>query len=197
MVRDLISSRHAGAGRICAALLLVALLVSIAVRADEPYAPTRDYDLQNIRTHLWFDVDNRKIRGEAVETISALRDSVSQLRFDSVALKIESVAVDGAPVKFSTTATELTVTTCAPGETGRKARSFDSIWRSADERRLHCTARQELSTAAEGNLHARRSRRYALLHPHLRLPERPDHLRDDFDSPRKLDHHFEWPTRRA
>ena len=65
MVRELNDSMGVSAGLICAALLLVALPVSIAVRADEPYARTRDYDLQNIRTHLWFDLDNRKIRGEA------------------------------------------------------------------------------------------------------------------------------------
>ena len=58
----------------CAALVLVGLLLPFAARTDEPYARSRDYDLQNIRTHLWFDLDNRKIRGEAAETVSALRD---------------------------------------------------------------------------------------------------------------------------
>src|SRR5579863_7544622 len=78
-----------GAARIGATLLCSILLIPVAVRSDEPYARTRDYDLQNVRTHLWFDLDNQKIRGEAIETVSALRDGVAKLRFDSVALNIE------------------------------------------------------------------------------------------------------------
>src|SRR5580704_5012575 len=98
----------------CAAVLSLALLISAPGRADEPYARSRDYDLQNVRTHLWFDTDNRKIRGEATETISALREDVSQLKFDSVALNIESVTVDGTAAKFSITATDLIVTLARP-----------------------------------------------------------------------------------
>ncbi len=120
MVRDLVNLRLASAARMCGALLCAALLVPAVSRADEPYARSRDYDLQNIRTHLWFDLDNRKIRGEALETISSLRDSVVQLRFDSVALNIESVAVDGVAAKFSTTPNDLTVVLARPAKRGEK-----------------------------------------------------------------------------
>ena len=47
------------------------------------------------RTHLWFDLEQRQVRGEVTESIAALRDNVSELKFDSVGLTIESVAVDG------------------------------------------------------------------------------------------------------
>ena len=45
---------------------------------------------------------------------------MSQLRFDSVALNIESVTVDGAAAKFSTTANDLTVTLAHPAKRGEK-----------------------------------------------------------------------------
>jgi len=40
----------------CAFVLTAALLFSAIARADEPYARSKDYDLQNVKTHLWFDV---------------------------------------------------------------------------------------------------------------------------------------------
>lgn len=96
------------------------LVASLRGAHGRAYARSRDYDLQNIRTHLWFDLDNRKIRGEAAETVSALRDAVSQLRFDSVALNIESVSVDGVAAKFSTTDKDLTVALAHPAKRGEK-----------------------------------------------------------------------------
>ena len=69
--------------RISAALLVAALLLPLfaslapAARADEPYARSKEYDLSSVRTHLWFDLDQRKIRGEASENISALRDDLT------------------------------------------------------------------------------------------------------------------------
>ena len=162
-------------------MVSLALLIPAAVRSDEPYARSRDYDLQNIRTHLWFDLDNRKIRGEATETISALRDDVSQLKFDSVALNIESVTVDGAAAKFSTTATDLIVTLARPAKRGEQHEVVIRYERPAKEGPLFHPARQELSAAAEGNLDAGRSGRHALLHSDLRLSERPHDFRNDPD----------------
>ncbi|MGA9482849.1 MAG: hypothetical protein WBV48_13050, partial [Candidatus Acidiferrales bacterium] len=59
---------------LCAAVLSVALLVSARGRADEPYARSRDYDLQNVKTHLWFDLDKREVRGEVTHSIAMVRD---------------------------------------------------------------------------------------------------------------------------
>ena len=46
-------------------LLSAALLLPLLARADEPYARSRDYDLRNVKTHLWFDTDQRKEIGRA------------------------------------------------------------------------------------------------------------------------------------
>lgn len=93
----------------CAAALSVAAAIPRASLADEPYARSRDYSLENVRTHLWFDLDQRKVRGEVAESVSMLRDGVSQLKFDSVDLKIQGVTLDGKTAKFATTPNELVV----------------------------------------------------------------------------------------
>src|SRR5579871_3424239 len=85
------------------ALLLAVLLPSAgSVHADEPYAPSKEYDLSSIRTHLWFDLAQKKIRGEVSENIAALRDDLSELTLDSEGLTINSVTVDGKTANFST-----------------------------------------------------------------------------------------------
>src|SRR5208337_4040010 len=87
---------------LCALFLSLALLLLPALgRADEPYARSRDYDLQNVKTHLWFDTDQRKVHGEVTHTIAMLRDDVTQIQFDSVDLKIAAVTLDGKDAKFS------------------------------------------------------------------------------------------------
>jgi aminopeptidase N len=106
---------------ICCALLSLAAVAGIsAARADEPYARSRDYELQDIRTHLWFDVEQQGIRGEVRERVAALRDGVSDLKFDSVDLDIKSVTVDGKAAKFSTTPNELIVSLDHPANRGER-----------------------------------------------------------------------------
>ncbi len=73
------------------AIVSLALLLPAAVRSDEPYARSRDYDLQDIRTHLWFDLAQRGVRGAVIERVVALREGVSVLTFDSLDLDIQSV----------------------------------------------------------------------------------------------------------
>ncbi len=102
----------------CAAGLLLPAIVARSCRADEPYAPSRNYALQDIRTHLWFDLDQRSIRGQVTESISALRDNVSQLALDSVDLKIESVEVDGKAAKFAVDPKKLVVSLDRPANRG-------------------------------------------------------------------------------
>lgn len=105
-------------------LLLIAAPFCSLAQADEPYAPSRDYDLQHLRTHLWFDVDRRGIRGEVTESIAVLRDGVTSLKFDSVALTILAVTVDGKPAKFSTTSNAIVVSLNAPGKRGDQNEVF-------------------------------------------------------------------------
>ena len=101
-----------------AVFLALAVIAARPARADEPYARSRNYALQNIRTHLWFDVDRRAVHGEVTESIAALQDNVSELSFDSVDLKIESVAVDGEPAKFAVDPKKLVVSLDRPANRG-------------------------------------------------------------------------------
>ncbi|MGC1910312.1 MAG: hypothetical protein WA660_00635, partial [Candidatus Acidiferrales bacterium] len=108
---------------LCPALcvaLCVALGITAAVQADEPYARSRDYDLQNVRTHLSFDTDRRAVHGEVTHSLALLRDNVTELKFDSVDLKISDVKLDGQPAKFSVTATDVVVPLDRPGKCGDK-----------------------------------------------------------------------------
>ncbi len=113
-------------GPLCFTLLMLALLpifVQLA-RADDPYAPSKDYDLESIRTHLWFDLDQHKVRGEVSQNISALRDDVTEVKLDSVGLTIQSVTVDGKAAKFSSGPGKLTVSLAHPAKLGEQHELF-------------------------------------------------------------------------
>ena len=57
---------------LAAAVLGVAVLLGAVARADRPYAPSRDYHLQNVRVSLRFDLDQRKVIGEVTHTFSTI-----------------------------------------------------------------------------------------------------------------------------
>ncbi len=61
----------------CALVASALALFPLLGRADEPYARSRDYDLRNVKTHLWFDTDQRKVRGEVTHSISMFRDGLT------------------------------------------------------------------------------------------------------------------------
>ena len=109
---------------LCAVVLSTALLISAPGRADEPYARSRDYDLQNVKTHLWFDTDQRKVRGEVTHSIAMLRDDLSRVKFDSVDLKIEAVTLDGKDARFSATNADLIVSLEHPSKSGERHEIF-------------------------------------------------------------------------
>lgn len=102
----------------CTILLALMCLAPLPGRADEPYARSRDYDLRNVRTHLWFNTAARSIRGEVTENISLLRDGVEQVQFDSVDLGIRSVTLDGKDAKFTVTSERLIVPLAHAGKIG-------------------------------------------------------------------------------
>ena len=106
-------------GRALGMLAALALLASAAF-ADQPYAPDRDYDLTHARIELRFDVDQRQVTGQVTHTLSALRDGIAQLNFDSVDLNISSVQVDGHDAHFSTDAEKLRVDLGTPSKAGQK-----------------------------------------------------------------------------
>ena len=100
--------------------LLAVLCLCPALRADEPYARSRDYDLQNARIQLRFDLNQKKVIGDVTHTLAPLRDGLTRLEFDSVNLTISSVSVGGAPARFETTATSLIVPLGRPTKTAEK-----------------------------------------------------------------------------
>ncbi len=107
-------------GRAFAGAFVLLLAISAGSRADAPYAPSRDYSLKNIRTHLWFDLTGHSIRGEAAESVVVLRDGVSELAFDSVDLKIASVEVDGRAALFKVLPAKLVVSLAHPAARGER-----------------------------------------------------------------------------
>jgi aminopeptidase N len=117
------SSRHAKPIRetVLALTAVAALsLVSVHLRADEPYARNRDYDLQHSKIALQFDVEQKKVIGEVTHTLAILRDGTLEIAFDSVGLTIESVSVNKAPAKFETTPSKLIVALPAAAHAGEK-----------------------------------------------------------------------------
>ncbi len=102
---------------------MVALLVLSSVlsaRADEPYARTKDYDLQHSKVALRFDLDQKKVIGDVTHTLSPLREGVDKVSFDSVGLQIQSVKVNKTEAKFSTADKKLIVDLPKAGQVGEK-----------------------------------------------------------------------------
>ena len=100
-------------------LVVLVLLVGVAARGDEPYARSRDYDLQNSRLELRFDTTNRKIMGTVTHTLAPLHDGLKQVEFDSVNLTISGVTVGGKPVRYEATGGKLRVELPAAPKTGQ------------------------------------------------------------------------------
>src|SRR6266849_5922455 len=84
------------------AALLAIFIIALQLRADEPYARSRDYDLQHSKIALRFDVEQKKILGDVTHSLSILRDGTAKIAFDSVGLTIQSVTVNKSPAKFET-----------------------------------------------------------------------------------------------
>src|ERR1700680_2054196 len=100
--------------RVRTKILILAAAAAMAaaflhLRADEPYARNRDYDLQHSKIALRFDVEQKKVIGDVTHTLSILRDGTPKVAFDSVGLTIQSVTLNKAPVKFESTASKLIV----------------------------------------------------------------------------------------
>jgi aminopeptidase N len=102
---------------VCAVVLLCGSLV---LWADEPYAPSKDYDLQHSRVVLRFDLDQKKVIGDVTHTVSPVREGVDKISFNSVGLQIQSVKVNKSEAKFSTTDTNLIVDLPKAGKIGEK-----------------------------------------------------------------------------
>src|SRR5271154_1672525 len=124
MTRTRRSTRSLSAIFACALVLSAAFIFPLLGRADEPYARSRDYDLRNVKTHLWFDTDQRKVRGEVTHSISMFRDNTSEAKFDSVDLNILAVTLDGKDAKFSLAEGKLIVQLAQPSKRGESHEIF-------------------------------------------------------------------------
>jgi aminopeptidase N len=99
---------------------LAIFFIALHLRADEPYARSRDYDLQHSRIALRFDLDQKKVIGDVTHTLTVLRDSTSKIVFDSVGLTIQSVTVNKSSAKFETKDDKLIIPLATPAHTGEK-----------------------------------------------------------------------------
>ncbi len=102
------------------AVLSAVLILALPGRSDEPYARSRDYDLQHSKIVLHFDVAQKKVLGEVTHSISILREGTSKLAFDSVELSIKSVSVNKSTAHFETTADKLFVSLPSAAKAGDK-----------------------------------------------------------------------------
>ena len=121
MIREFMKIRAPKFGRYRRLMAAVVIILStiVSLRADEPYARTRNYDLQHSKIILRFDVDQKKVIGEVLHTLTTLREDTSKIEFDAVGLTIQSVTVNKAPAKFETTADKLVIPVSA-GKVGDK-----------------------------------------------------------------------------
>ena len=99
-------------------ILALATMFAAAARADRPYAPTREYNLQNVRVALHFDIDQHEVFGDVTHTLSALRDGLTHLDFDCADLTITSARVNGKDAAFAVRDNQLSVNLTQPSKSG-------------------------------------------------------------------------------
>ena len=100
--------------------ILAILFGALHSRADEPFARSRDYDLQHSRIALRFDLDQKKVIGEVTHTLTILRDATLQIAFDSAGLDIQSVTLNKTRAKFETRDDKLIIPLSTPAHAGEK-----------------------------------------------------------------------------
>src|SRR6266436_4280067 len=102
------------------AALLAIFIAAPQLFADEPYARSRDYDLQHSKIALRFNLEQRKVLGEVTHSLSILRDGTAKIVFDSAGLTIQKVTVNKAAAKFETTAEKLIIPLATEAKAGDK-----------------------------------------------------------------------------
>ena len=100
---------------------LLAIFIAVPqLSADEPYARSRDYDLQHSKIALRFNLEQKKVLGEVTHSLSILRDGTAKIVFDSAGLTIQQVTVNKAAAKFETTAAKLIIPLASEAKAGDK-----------------------------------------------------------------------------
>jgi len=100
--------------------LLAIFFVALQLGADEPYARSRDYDLEHSRIALRFDLDQKKVMGDVTHTLTILHDSTSKIVFDSAGLTIQSATLNKSAAKFETKDDKLIIPLTAAAHAGEK-----------------------------------------------------------------------------
>src|SRR5467141_1784794 len=123
MIRDPLrnANRHRSRWAFLALTVLLAIFIAAPqIRADEPYARSRDYDLQHSKIAMRFDLDQKKVLGEVTHSLSILRDGTAKIVFDSAGLTIQKVTVNRTAAKFETTREKLIISLAAETKSGDK-----------------------------------------------------------------------------
>ena len=100
-------------------LFLVSLAATPLLHADEPFARSKDYDLEHSRIALRFDLQQKKVIGDVTHTLTILRDT-QRITFDSVGLQIQSVTLNKAAATFENSEDKLHITLPKPAKPGEK-----------------------------------------------------------------------------
>jgi aminopeptidase N len=100
--------------------IFTVLISASHLRADEPYARNRTYDLQHSRIAMHFDLDNKKVIGDVTHSLAILKDGSTKIEFDSVGLTIQGVTLNKSAAKFETTATKLIINLPSAAKAGDK-----------------------------------------------------------------------------
>src|SRR5258708_1414252 len=90
------------------------------LRAGEPFARSKDYDLQHSKITLRFQPGQKRGMGDVTHSLTLLRDGLENISFDSVGLQIESVHINKGTAKFATTESKLAVTLPKGAKAGAK-----------------------------------------------------------------------------
>ena len=103
------------------ALIVTGIIAHMpSLRADEPYARSKDYDLQHSKIALKFDLDQKKVIGDVTHTVSLIKDGTEKIWFDSVGLTVQSVTVNKTAAKFESKETKLIVPLPGAAKAGQK-----------------------------------------------------------------------------
>jgi aminopeptidase N len=105
--------------RVFLSWLVAALFLAAPASADEPFARSRDYDLEHSKIVLKFDIEQKKVIGDVTHSLSVFKNT-NRLCFDSVGLTIQSVLLNKSAAKFETKDDKLIVSLAAEAKPGDK-----------------------------------------------------------------------------
>ncbi len=98
-------------------LILTMSICSILLNAQDKstklppqhHAPNREFNMLNIDLNLHFDLLNKKLLGEATETLIPLRMNYDSLHLDAVGMKIINIEMNGQDLPYKYDGKKLTV----------------------------------------------------------------------------------------